>query len=325
MRAWRGLVERIKEIPVPVLLQLASAKPVSPPDPRTAKKIAQDLRRELVLARPGSTFWTQGYCPGAGRGSEDHRVGEGAQEGRLGRRHGPGASSGILGHLARRGLPARPGRRSRPGQQRIRAGSAWGPGTTVPPGSGTAVIPAGFAGRVMLTVPLATLLELADRPGEIPGIGPIDPDLARDLASAAARSPRTTWCVTVTDRDGHAIGHGCARDGPRPSAAGRHKPGRPSGHDPPGGTGIREGPGFTFTASGQHGPPGGYGCWQLSTGIPGQRDLTVAFGPLTSGECDHRHQAKGHDPGVMLRHLTQIRQATCTGPTCRRPADVTTG
>jgi len=33
----------------------------------------------------------------------------------------------------------------------------------------------GFAGRVTLTVPLATLLGLDQRPGEIPGIGPIDP------------------------------------------------------------------------------------------------------------------------------------------------------
>ena len=37
-------------------------------------------------------------------------------------------------------------------------------------------LPAGFAGRINLTVPLATLLGLAERPGEIPGIGPIDPD-----------------------------------------------------------------------------------------------------------------------------------------------------
>ena len=36
--------------------------------------------------------------------------------------------------------------------------------------------PGGFAGRATLTVPLATLLDLADRPGEIPCIGPIDPD-----------------------------------------------------------------------------------------------------------------------------------------------------
>src|SRR5579872_722352 len=61
MRAWHGLVERIKQIPVPVLLQLASSGPVSPPDARTAKKIAQDLRRELLSDRPGTTFWTQGY------------------------------------------------------------------------------------------------------------------------------------------------------------------------------------------------------------------------------------------------------------------------
>ena len=46
-------------------------------------------------------------------------------------------------------------------------------------------MPAGFAGRINLTTPLATLLGLAGRPGEIGGIGPIDPGLARDLANAA--------------------------------------------------------------------------------------------------------------------------------------------
>jgi len=38
------------------------------------------------------------------------------------------------------------------------------------------VIPPGFAGRVTLTIPAVTLLGLADRPGEMAGIGPIDPD-----------------------------------------------------------------------------------------------------------------------------------------------------
>jgi hypothetical protein len=47
------------------------------------------------------------------------------------------------------------------------------------------------------------------------GIGPIDPGLARDLAAAAARNPRSTWCVTVTDSQGHATGHGWARPAPR--------------------------------------------------------------------------------------------------------------
>ena len=99
----------------------------------------------------------------------------------------------------------------------------------------------GFAGRVTLTVPLATLAGLADRPGELAGLGPVDPWLARDLAAAAARNPKTTWCVTVTDQHGHAVGHGCARPEPKShrkrAGPGRHRarPGSPSPR--PAGTG----------------------------------------------------------------------------------------
>jgi hypothetical protein len=205
------------------------------------------------------------------------------------------------------------------------------PGQDAPAGNGepaAGVLPAGFAGTVQLTVPLVTLLGLAGRPAEVPGIGPVDPALARDLARAAARNPKTTWCVTVTDQDGHAIGHGCAR--PEPKSHQKHrekhqKPGPRDGRDPPGGTGARDGPGFAFTAAGEHGPPGagrdgGYGTWRLSTGGPGHPDLTVTLDPIATDPCDHRYQAKGHDPGVRLRHLTQVRYATCTGPSCRRPA-----
>jgi Domain of unknown function (DUF222) len=53
-----------------------------------------------------------------------------------------------------------------------------------------AAAPAGFAGRVTLTVPLGTLAGLADRPGELASLGPVDPWLARDLAAAAAASPK---------------------------------------------------------------------------------------------------------------------------------------
>jgi hypothetical protein len=185
--------------------------------------------------------------------------------------------------------------------------------TPAPAGPLAGVIPPGFAGRVTLTVPAVTLTGLAGRPGELAGIGPIDPDLARDLASAAARNPKSTWCVTVTDSQGHAIGHGCARPAPA-SPARRHKPDTSGGPDPPGR------PRFTFTPTGQPGPPGGYGTWRFSTGIPGQRDLLIDIGPLPAQGCDHRHEANGHDPGVMLRHLAQVRHATCTGPGCRRPA-----
>ena len=50
--------------------------------------------------------------------------------------------------------------------------------------------PAAFAATINLTIPLATLLDLADRPGEIPGIGPIDPWLARDLAARGRAATR---------------------------------------------------------------------------------------------------------------------------------------
>jgi hypothetical protein len=178
------------------------------------------------------------------------------------------------------------------------------------------VLPAGFVGKVTLTVQLATLLDLADRPGQIPGIGPVDPWLARDLARATAQNPRSTWCVTVTDAQGHAIGHGCAR--PEPKSRGKCGADGPrDGRDPPGGT--RDGPGFAFTAAGLPGPPGGYGTWRLRTG-EGRPDLLITLDPIATGDCDHRFEAKGHDPGVKLRHLSQIRHATCTGPICRRPS-----
>jgi len=184
------------------------------------------------------------------------------------------------------------------------------PGPSLAPGLRPGVIPAGFAGRITLTIPLATQLGLADRPGELAGIGPVDPWLARDLANAAARNPATTWCVTVTDQHGHAIGHGCARPEPKNHRK-RGKPGPPSR--------ARDGPGFAFTATGQPGPPGGYGVWRLRTGGAGP-DLMVALDPITTDNCDHRFEAKGHDPGVKLRHLSQVRHATCTSPICRRPA-----
>ena len=107
----------------------------------------------------------------------------------------------------------------------------------------------------------------------------------------------------MTDKHGHAIGHGCAR--PEPSShATRAGPGPP---------------GFTFTPASRDGPPGRYGTWILRTPGDGP-DLRVTLDPIDTGPCDHRYQSTGHDPGVKLRHLTQVRHATCTSPICRRPA-----
>ena len=107
----------------------------------------------------------------------------------------------------------------RPDDRPAVAGAAPGDGS----GAGGSL-----AAAINLTIPLATLLGLAERPGEAAGLGAIDPALARELARRAVGNPRTTWCVTVTDHEGHATGHGCARTTRRTgrrSGPGPNKPG----------------------------------------------------------------------------------------------------
>ena len=181
---------------------------------------------------------------------------------------------------------------------------AFPPASTQPRTPGRPA-PAGFASRVTLTAPLATLTRLAARPGELSGLGPVDPWLTRDLATAAAQNPKTTWCLTVTDDQGHAVAHGCARPEPR-SHRKRAGPARAR-------AGVRLHPGQSAT-----GRPDGYGSWRLQPRTRTGPDHHPRA--LTTDPCDHRHEAKGHDPGVKLRHLAQVRHATCTSPVCRRPA-----
>jgi hypothetical protein len=193
-------------------------------------------------------------------------------------------------------------------------GGPAGPGSGGPDGSGkqgggsgavSEVAPGGFAARVNLTLPLATLLGMAERPGVMPRIGAVDPALARDLAAAAARNPASTWCLTITDPQGRPVAHGCGRPPPREKQ----------------GQGTRDGPGI-IPGDGR-GPPGEYGTVRLSPaaftgGAGGGRELVFALETL-AGPCDHKHHATGHDPGRMLRHLTGILNAACTFPPCRRP------
>jgi hypothetical protein len=216
---------------------------------------------------------------------------------------GPGGENG--------GGPGGPG----PGGPGPGGQGGSGPGSGGPGGgSGAAdalpgTMPGGFAARVNLTLPLATALGLAERPGVMPRIGALDPALARDLAAAAARNPASTWCLTITDSQGRPVAHGCGRPPPRGRGTRRL------------GGAARDGP---AQAPGEdRGPPGGYGTIRLNpavfTGGPATgRDLDFALETL-AGPCDHKHQARGHDPGKMLRHLTGILNATCTLPPCRRP------
>jgi hypothetical protein len=180
-----------------------------------------------------------------------------------------------------------------------------------------------------LILPLATLLGLAERPGEGHGLGPLDPGLCRALAAAAAASPDTRLCVTVIDSDGIAIGHGCAKParktGSRANAPGASLPARvnltiPASRlpdlvraaGPPGRAS------WSFIRSGDTGPPGGFGCWILRG--PGRLELAVRLDPMPTFECDHRYQSHAYQPNDTLRHLVQVRDYECTFPQCSRHA-----
>jgi hypothetical protein len=62
MRAWHGLVQRIRAIPIPVVLQVASdGGPVPPPAAGTAKSIVRDLHEQLVTLPWSTVIVTNGY------------------------------------------------------------------------------------------------------------------------------------------------------------------------------------------------------------------------------------------------------------------------
>src|SRR5271170_5939388 len=150
------------------------------------------------------------------------------------------------------------------------SGGPGGPGPAPRPRPGPAA-GASLAALVTITIPLTTYQGRSDTPAEADGYGILDADDARDLAAAAARHPRTRWCITALNPDGTAAAHACL--------PGRH---RPPATGPPG-----------------TGPPG--------TGPPGI--LSAPLTPITRGPCDHAHAETGYRPSRTLQHLVRARSA----------------
>jgi hypothetical protein len=164
---------------------------------------------------------------------------------------------------------------------------AGGPvGDARQPGPGTGPR---LAALVNITIPWSAWAGPSGTPAEVAGYGLVHAADARDLAAAAARDPRTRWCLTVLHPDGTAAAHGCA--------PGRHPapPGPGPGPDP---------------------PPG--------TGSPDPRDwigrLRIQMTPITRGDCGHDRAEPGYRPSRALQHLIKARNARCTAPGCGRPA-----
>ena len=137
---------------------------------------------------------------------------------------------------------------------------------------------------------MTTLQGQSDSPGEADGFGPVDGNDARDLAAAAARHPRTRWCVTALNPGGTAAAHACLPGRYPPPGTG--PPGSPPGPDPPPGTGAPHHP----------------------------LTLKAPLIPIARGTCDHARGETGYHPSRALQHLIRARSATCTAPGCRRPA-----
>jgi hypothetical protein len=77
---------------------------------------------------------------------------------------------------------------------------------------------AALSGSVNLVMPLASWLGTTDAPGEAERYGPLDADDCRELATDLAVGKNVKWCLTLTDPDGRAVAHGCARASPRPDS-----------------------------------------------------------------------------------------------------------
>jgi hypothetical protein len=142
------------------------------------------------------------------------------------------------------------------------------------------------SGSVHLTMPLTAWLGASSVPGEVTGFGPVPADDARALASLVSAQPGSRLCLTFTDPAGRAVAHGCARAGPGGA-------GGPRGGEPPVGTAAT---------------------------VDGGWALTVTIRPLASRECSHDRESAGYRVPPLLRHLLEIRQRTCSFPSCRRAA-----
>ncbi len=169
-----------------------------------------------------------------------------------------------------------------------------------------------ITGSAHLTMPLSAWLWLTDRPGEVAGSGTADADTCRDLAGRLAAHPATKWCLTLTDPDGRAVAHACARSGPHRPPGPPRATGPPRSTGPPGSTrpvSSDRSPG-SAPSPGPAGPAGAITDWLAR--------LRPVF--LQTGTCTHERETPGYRPPPSLRHLITIRQRTCAEPGCQRPA-----
>jgi Domain of unknown function (DUF222) len=213
--------------------------------------------------------------------------------GPVGRSSDEGASGGGTTNGPGSGGPGPSGQRR--GRQR--------PDGLAPSGSGADPANAASLRLTDLVLPLSTLLGLAERPGEGHALGPLDPDLCRALAASAVASRHTTLCVTITDENGIAIGHGCARPPKKAGQPSKPGTGTDSTSRAPEGSRDRARPGDAGTL----GPPTGS---EGALPLPSRVNLTIPGSRLTQLTGQPGQSAPACPPGSP---------ADATGPPARPP------
>jgi uncharacterized protein DUF222 len=164
----------------------------------------------------------------------------------------------------------------------------------------------GIREGIELRIGLATLLGCDQRPGEIPGLGPVDAHLAR---AAVARQRRgAEWQFAVVDSDGYLLLAGPLRRRPRNSPSGTSPPSRVRG-------GVVElhvtlAELYRFAAD-----PDLAGDW---AGVIAEIADRWAGRHLLWRRLSKDPRAR-FARGALARHV-QIRDRTCVGPGCDRSA-----
>lgn len=171
-----------------------------------------------------------------------------------------------------------------------------------PPTPPEPVAPEGSRVGVEVRVGLTTLLGLDERPGELPGWGPVDHDQARRLVE---RQHAAEWRFAVLDDDGHLLIGGLLRR--RPDGTASDEPAPCAG-------GVVE---IHVRASRLD---------ELSDSE--QRSRWAAVIAEIAGRYRNRDAdlaridaaPTARHPSAALRRHVQIRDRTCCAPGCRRPA-----
>nr|MBA2323405.1 HNH endonuclease [Pseudonocardiales bacterium] len=152
---------------------------------------------------------------------------------------------------------------------------------------------------VEVRVGLSTLVGLDNRPGEVPGFGPVLADVARGIVAGQHRGAQ--WRFAVTDDAGYLLLAGATR----------RRPGQGGSCD--GGIVELHVPASLLERLSTH--AGDYGRWAgVIADIAAQyadRDRSLA---ALDGRPDDRFAHSG-----LARHI-QIRDRSCCHPGCRRPA-----